>query len=40
MNIFKKSKIANTKGYNLNNNNNFLFGKDETLLPNSQKYLD
>ncbi len=37
MNIFKKSKIANTKGYNLNNNNNFLFGKDETLLPKFTK---
>ncbi len=37
MNIFKKSKTANTKGYNLNNNNNFLFGKDETLLPKFTK---
>ncbi len=37
MNIFKKRKPANTKGYNLNNNNNFLFGKDETLLPKFTK---
>lgn len=37
MNIFKKSKTANTKEYNLNNNNNFLFGKDETLLPKFTK---
>lgn len=32
MNIFKRVKIANTKEKN-NFNNNFILGKDETLLP-------
>ena len=32
MNIFKRVKIANTKEYT-DLGNNFIFGKDETLLP-------
>lgn len=33
MNIFKRVKISNTNGNTYSTNDNFILGKDETLLP-------
>ncbi len=37
MNIFRKVKFSNTKEKDVFNNDNFIFGKDESLLPKFTK---